>query len=80
MLIHGFTCAIDWWDRMMPLLERRHRVVAVDLLGHGGSEKPSSGYSMENQAKLVAAGAAEAWRAQKRPWSDTRWEPSSAPP
>jgi pimeloyl-ACP methyl ester carboxylesterase len=54
VLIHCFTCAIDWWDRMMPLLEKRHRVVAVDLLGHGGSEKPSSGYSMEYQAQLVA--------------------------
>lgn len=54
VLIHGFTCAIDWWDGMMPLLARRHRVVAVDLLGHGGSAKPDSGYSMENQAELVA--------------------------
>jgi pimeloyl-ACP methyl ester carboxylesterase len=54
VLIHCFTCAIDWWDRMMPLLEPRHRVVAVDLLGHGGSEKPDSGYEIENQADLVA--------------------------
>jgi pimeloyl-ACP methyl ester carboxylesterase len=54
VLIHCFTCAIDWWDRMMPRLQRRHRVVAVDLLGHGGSEKPSSGYTIENQADLVA--------------------------
>ena len=38
----------------MPALERNHRVIAVDLLGHGGSEKPSSGYSIENQAELVA--------------------------
>jgi pimeloyl-ACP methyl ester carboxylesterase len=29
-------------------------VVAVDLLGHGGSEKPDSGYSIENQADLIA--------------------------
>jgi pimeloyl-ACP methyl ester carboxylesterase len=54
VLVHCFTCAIDWWDRMMPMLERRHRVVAVDLLGHGGSEKPDSGYTVENQADLVA--------------------------
>jgi pimeloyl-ACP methyl ester carboxylesterase len=54
VLIHCFSCAIDWWDRMMPRLERRHRVIAVDLLGHGGSEKPSSGYSVEHQADLVA--------------------------
>lgn len=55
VLVHCFTCAIDWWDGMIPLLARDHRVVAVDLLGHGGSEKPSSGYSIENQADLVAA-------------------------
>jgi pimeloyl-ACP methyl ester carboxylesterase len=54
VLVHCFTCAIDWWDRMMPLLQREHRVVAVDLLGHGGSEKPDSGYEIENQADLVA--------------------------
>ena len=54
VLLHCFTCAIDWWDEMSPLLERDHRVIAVDLLGHGGSEKPSSGYTISNQADLVA--------------------------
>jgi pimeloyl-ACP methyl ester carboxylesterase len=54
VLLHCYTCAIDWWDRVRPALERRHRVVAVDLLGHGGSEKPDSGYTPENQARLVA--------------------------
>jgi pimeloyl-ACP methyl ester carboxylesterase len=54
VLIHCFTCSINWWDRMRPALQRRHRVVAVDLLGHGGSEKPGSGYSIPHQAELVA--------------------------
>lgn len=54
VLIHCFTCAIDWWDGMLPPLAREHRVIAVDLLGHGGSEKPTGGYSIENQADLVA--------------------------
>jgi pimeloyl-ACP methyl ester carboxylesterase len=54
VLIHCFTCAIDWWDGMLPLLAREHRVLAVDLLGHGGSEKPGSGYSIPHQAELVA--------------------------
>jgi pimeloyl-ACP methyl ester carboxylesterase len=54
VLLHCFTCAIDWWDRMMPRLKRDHRVVAVDLLGHGDSEKPESGYSIESQADLAA--------------------------
>lgn len=54
VLIHCFSCAGDWWDGMRPQLEREHRVVAMDLLGHGGSEKPGSGYTPQNQAKLVA--------------------------
>jgi pimeloyl-ACP methyl ester carboxylesterase len=54
VLIHCFTCAINYWDGMIPRLDRDHRIIAVDLLGHGGSEKPSSGYSIKNQAELVA--------------------------
>jgi pimeloyl-ACP methyl ester carboxylesterase len=54
VLIHCFSCGIDWWNGMMPLLDRTHRVVAVDLLGHDGSEKPTSGYTIPNQADLVA--------------------------
>ena len=53
VLIHCFSCAINWWDGMMPMLERNHRVIAVDLLGHGGSEKPGSGYTPPNQAQVV---------------------------
>ncbi|HET7416604.1 MAG TPA: alpha/beta hydrolase [Solirubrobacterales bacterium] len=54
VLIHCFSCAMNYWDGMLPRLEATHRVIAVDLLGHGGSEKPSSGYTPENQAKVVA--------------------------
>jgi pimeloyl-ACP methyl ester carboxylesterase len=54
VLVHCFSCAMDWWDGMLPMLERKHRVIAVDLLGHGGSEKPGSGYTPENQAQMVS--------------------------
>ncbi len=54
VLVHCFSCAIDWWDGMLPMLERKHRVIAVDLLGHGGSEKPGSGYTPQNQALVVS--------------------------
>lgn len=54
VLIHCFTCAINYWDKMIPLLDRNHRVVAIDLRGHGGSEKPTSGYSIPDQADLLA--------------------------
>ncbi|MET0559546.1 MAG: alpha/beta hydrolase [Solirubrobacterales bacterium] len=53
VLLHCYTCAIDWWNGMLPALSRRHRVVAIDLRGHGGSEKPETGYSMAAQASLV---------------------------
>lgn len=54
VLLHCYTCSIAWWQGMIPLLDRDHRVVAVDLRGFGGSEKPSSGYSMQDQAAFVA--------------------------
>lgn len=54
VLIHCFTCAINYWNGMIPRLARDHRVLAVDLLGHGGSEKPGSGYSVSNQADVIA--------------------------
>jgi pimeloyl-ACP methyl ester carboxylesterase len=54
VLLHCYTCSIAWWQRMIPLLDRDHRVVAVDLRGFGGSEKPGSGYSMQDQAAFVA--------------------------
>lgn len=54
VLIHCFTCAIDWWDGVLPRLARTHRVIAMDLLGHGGSEKPTSGYTAAHQADLAA--------------------------
>jgi len=55
VLIHGFGASSRWWVRAIPELAQHHRVVGFDLLGHGGSARPTDGYSMENQARLVAA-------------------------
>jgi len=55
VLIHGFAAALDWWDDIAPLLAADHRVIRLDLIGHGGTEAPSSGYTIERQARLVAA-------------------------
>jgi pimeloyl-ACP methyl ester carboxylesterase len=54
VLIHCFGCSLHWWDSMLPLLSENHRVIRIDLLGHGGSAKPKSGYAIEDQARLVA--------------------------
>jgi pimeloyl-ACP methyl ester carboxylesterase len=55
VLLHCYTCDLRWWDGMLHDLEQQHRVIRIDLLGHGGSEKPAEGYSMENQAGTVAS-------------------------
>jgi pimeloyl-ACP methyl ester carboxylesterase len=54
VLLHCATCSINWWQDLAPLLSQGHRVISVDLLGHGGSEKPSSGYAISDQADAVA--------------------------
>ena len=54
VLLHCYACSLHWWDEVAPILGENHRVIRIDLLGHGGSQKPKSGYSMEEQAALVA--------------------------
>jgi pimeloyl-ACP methyl ester carboxylesterase len=55
VLVHCYGCSLQWWDALAPLLNKRHRVVRIDLLGFGGSEKPKSGYGTTEQAATVAA-------------------------
>ncbi len=41
MLLHGISADRGEWALSLPLLARRRRVLAFDLLGHGRSDKPS---------------------------------------
>jgi len=54
VLLHCFACSSQWWEPILPLLTQSHRVISIDLLGHGGSEKPKSGYGIDDQADAVA--------------------------
>ncbi len=40
VFIHGLGSSTSTWDACMALLQERHEVVAVDLLGHGQSPVP----------------------------------------
>lgn len=41
LLIHGFTGSTEaWGEEILDALAARHRVLAVDLVGHGGSSRP----------------------------------------
>lgn len=44
-----------WWGyhKVMPALARRHRVVAVDIRGMGGSDKPATGYDKRTMARDI---------------------------
>jgi pimeloyl-ACP methyl ester carboxylesterase len=56
LLIHGSGSSIRSWDLLVPLLTVSHRVIRVDLLGHGRSARPADGdYEIPAQARRVAA-------------------------
>src|SRR5580700_529898 len=42
-----------WWEfrKIMPELAKRHRVIAVDVRGMGGSAKPGLGYEQEEHGQ-----------------------------
>ena len=42
LLIHGFGASVDHWRHTLPALAAEARVVALDLLGFGASDKPVS--------------------------------------
>ena len=50
VLLHGLANSSRSWDRLAPLLANRFRVVRIDLLGHGQSAKPGSGYQPQREA------------------------------
>ncbi|MGW5646358.1 alpha/beta fold hydrolase [Saccharopolyspora sp. NPDC003752] len=54
VLLHGLAGSAAWWEPVLPALRDLH-VVRVDLLGHGGSAKPTDGYGIAEQAGRVGA-------------------------
>jgi pimeloyl-ACP methyl ester carboxylesterase len=55
ILIHGWTCNVDSWRDQVSDLAKRNRVIAIDLPGHGQSDKPQLTYSMDLFARAVEA-------------------------
>lgn len=65
VFVHGGGAHSGWWDHIAPLFTATHRVVALDLSGHGDSgTRPQ--YSMSMWAREVLA-AAEASGSSARP-------------
>ena len=45
LLVHGMQCDHTHMQPLFDHLVRKHRVVSIDLRGHGASDKPASDYS-----------------------------------
>lgn len=55
LLLHGLMSDATTWDRaVVPLAGRGFRVIALDLLGHGRSDKPESGYGLADFAAAIS--------------------------
>jgi pimeloyl-ACP methyl ester carboxylesterase len=50
LLLHGLGCDHTSWASVIDSLARRYTVIAPDLLGHGGSDKPRADYSVGGYA------------------------------
>jgi pimeloyl-ACP methyl ester carboxylesterase len=54
VLVHGGAAHSGWWDHVAPLLAGEYCVVALDLSGHGDSDR-RSGYDLDTWAREVVA-------------------------
>ena len=59
ILLHGYTDSWQSFARVLPLLPNRFRVIAIDLRGHGGSDRPAGGYGIADMADDVVRLMAE---------------------
>ena len=55
LLIHGYTDSSFSYSRVIPLLDKRYRILAIDQRGHGETDKPENGYEMSGLAGDAAA-------------------------
>lgn len=55
LCIHGITANCRCWDLVASNLSPDYRVLAMDLRGRGGSDKPATGYSIEQHGRDILA-------------------------
>ncbi|MCB1323876.1 MAG: haloalkane dehalogenase [Leptospiraceae bacterium] len=53
LLIHGNPTSSYLWRNIIPHLESRGRVIAVDLIGMGRSDKPDIEYTFQDHARYL---------------------------
>jgi pimeloyl-ACP methyl ester carboxylesterase len=53
LLLHGTGLSSEEYFQMIPILAKRCRVVAMDLLGYGNSDKPPLEFQIEDYARSI---------------------------
>ena len=47
VLIHGLGASAERWEKVIPDLQKRFRVIVPDLIGFGQSDKPLADYTVD---------------------------------
>lgn len=55
LCVHGITANCRSWDVVASALIPKHRVIAIDLRGRGGSDRPPTGYSLDHHLRDINA-------------------------
>jgi len=53
VLLHGFLEDLSMWDHIADSFSHTHRVICIDLLGHGKTENIGYIHTMEDQARML---------------------------
>ncbi|HEY8499874.1 MAG TPA: alpha/beta hydrolase, partial [Clostridia bacterium] len=52
-LVHGIAGFLEEWEPAMKILSEKFHVIALDLPGHGLSEKPDIAYSIDKMTEYL---------------------------
>lgn len=55
ILLHGIIGSVEDWETLIPLLETKYRVIAIDRPGHGYSAEPREYNTVAFNARMVNA-------------------------
>ena len=53
LLLHQTPLSSNLFSRVVPILAKKYKVVAMDTLGYGNSDKPPEGYTIEDYARNI---------------------------
>ncbi|MEN8886752.1 MAG: alpha/beta hydrolase [Winogradskyella sp.] len=55
VLLHGFLETVAMWTDFIPVFSKNHKIICIDLLGHGQTECLGYVHTMEDMADAVLA-------------------------